>query len=153
VVNANDHHTCSFWLIAGSRVIFCACSLYLFLILIMTLTKEQKSVLAIITGLIVAGWLSQKYWFFIITGVFAISFPFPFLNKPIHACWIFISKIFNWISSHVIFTVLFFIFLTPISLIRKLFFKGPLKIHPDNTVSTFFDRNHLYSENDFINPW
>ena len=119
----------------------------------MSISKEQQSVLAIIIGLLIAGWLMNNYWLFIAAGVVAICFPFAVLNRPVHKFWMFLSETLGWVSRHIILFVLFFFFLTPISFFRKLFGGRTLMIHQKGATSAFTERSHIYSEKDFKNPW
>lgn len=62
----------------------------------------------------------------------------PLLLKNIHTVWMAFALALGWIMSRVILTILFFVVITPIGLIMRLFGKDPMsrKINPD--ASTFW---------------
>jgi hypothetical protein len=154
VADPYDNYSFSFWYFACTWLLVRIGALHLFFILIMKISKEQQSVIAITAGLLILGWLNHHYVFLAAAGIMAISFPFSFLNRPIHKGWMAISKILGWISSHVILFILFYLFLVPVSFLRKLFGKQDvMKFFSEKKSSAFYDRSHLYSSNDFINPW
>ncbi len=80
------------------------------------------SVLTLI-GLILLWKELNSFKLFIILGVALISFGMilPKLLKPIYFVWMTIATILGWIMTRVILTILFYIILTPISLIARLF--------------------------------
>jgi hypothetical protein len=119
----------------------------------MTISKERQSVLAIIAGLIAITIISRNYSFLVAGGLFAASLPFPFVCAFIHKVWMFLSDILGWISRHIILTVLFYIFLTPFAFLLRLFGKQTMQVHWEKKHSFFSERNHLYTANDFKNPW
>jgi len=149
-----DNHSFSFWRITCTWLFFCFSALYLFTILIMKISKEQQSVVAIVLGLLVIALLNHNYLFLAVAGIVALAFPFSFLNKPVHKGWMAISNILGWISSHIILFILFYLFLTPLSLLRKLLGKKDMMSHfPGKEKTAFHQRNHIYSSTDFRNPW
>ena len=58
----------------------------------------------------------------------------------------------GWFMSRVLFSVIFFVLLTPIAWLQRLFRKDTFYKSPDNT-SYFIDRDHQYSRKDVENPW
>jgi hypothetical protein len=119
----------------------------------MSISKEQKSVLAIIAGLLVVALIGHNYIFFIAAGIAAVTLPFSILNRPLHKLWILLSEILGWISRHIILFVLFYFFLTPFSFLLRLFGKQTIHTHWKNEKSLFVERKHIYTPDDFTNPW
>jgi hypothetical protein len=56
------------------------------------------------------------------------------------------------INGKILLSIVFFIFLTPIAFISKLFNKDGLQLKKTNK-SYYQDRNHQYSAKDFENTW
>lgn len=54
-------------------------------------------------------------------GLIIVGIVFPGLLKPIYLAWMTFAVILGWIMTRVILTVLFYIIVTPIGLIAKLF--------------------------------
>jgi hypothetical protein len=119
----------------------------------MKISKEQQSIIAIAAGLLVIAWARHSYIFLISGFAATIAFPFAVLNVPIHNSWMLLSKILGWISSHIILSILFYLFLTPISLLRKLMGRQDMKLLAKGKNSVFYQRNHVYNSKDFLNPW
>jgi len=119
----------------------------------MSISKEQQSVLAIIGGLLLVALISHNYIFFIIAGIAAATLPFSILYIPLHKLWTFLSNVLGWITRHIILFVLFYFFLTPFSFLLRLFGKQTMDTRWKNEKSLFTERSHVYTPDDFTNPW
>ncbi|MFI5124515.1 MAG: hypothetical protein ACHQDF_04260 [Chitinophagales bacterium] len=120
----------------------------------MKISKEQQSVLAIIAGLLAIALIKHRYAFLWAAGIMAICFPFGSLNRPVHKVWTAVSKVLGTISGQCILFILFFLFLVPLSALRKLFGKQEaMRNFRGNATSHFHQRNHLFIPKDFLNPW
>ena len=65
---------------------------------------------------------SFYHWVLIIAALFLITgFLFPILLKPVHKIWMTFALLIGFVMTRVILLVLFYIVLTPISLISRLF--------------------------------
>lgn len=120
----------------------------------MKLSKARQSIIAIAAGFLLIAWI--KHSFALLAGaiLIAATFPFPFLNIPIHNAWMFLSKILGTISSHIILFIIFYFFLTPLSFIRKIIRqRDSMKNFHGNMDSSLSIKNHEYQKKDFINPW
>ena len=148
-----DRNPFSFWYFTDRWIIFCPGTLYLFFILAMKISREQQSIIAITAGFLLLAWLKHSYVFLIAGGLVAFTFPFRAFHVPIHRSWMFLSDVLGWISSHIILSILFFLLLTPISMMRKLLGKQDMKIFAKNDRTVFYERNHVYQSKDFENPW
>jgi len=154
VVGTYDHYPLSLWRFTYIGVFFCSGTLYLLIILSMKITKEQQSIIAIVAGLLLFAWFRHSLIFLVLSSAIAATFFFSYLNTPIHKAWMGFSKILGAISSRCILFVIFYLFLTPISLLRKITRKqDPMRDFPGNESSGFYERNHLCTEKDFLNPW
>ena len=143
----------SFRDIAYRGVFFGVGSVYLFVVLAMKISKERQSVIAIVAGFLVIAWIKHSYTLLIAGAAVAVAFPFPVLYKRVHRFWMLISKVLGWISSHIILSILFYLFLTPIALLRRVMGKRDMKVLLENEESGFYERNHVYAGKDFLNPW
>jgi len=119
----------------------------------MSISKERQSVLAIIAGLLIIAIVSHNYTFLIISAIIAAALPFAILYTTIHKFWMFLSNFLGWVSRHILLLLLFYFFLTPFSLILKLFGKQTMQVRMKKEKSIFFNRNHVYTPGDFNNPW
>lgn len=153
VAGSRYNNIVPFWHTTYRRIVFGPGSVYLFLILTMKVSKEQQSIIAITAGFLVVAWIRHSYIFLLTGLVIAITFPFPVLNRLVHQCWMLLSKVLGWISSHIILSVFFYLILTPISLLRKLLGRQEMKIFSKNETTVFYKRDHIYRSGDFLNPW
>ena len=94
--------------------------------------------------LIIAGFLfwKEKESFQILLA-FGITFcifgiVIPFILKPIYWVWMIFSIILGWIMTRVILSLLFYIILTPIGLILRLFGKQFLELRWDKSKKSYW---------------
>ncbi len=85
--------------------------------------------------------------------VFAMTIPKVF--KPFAIVWFGLSHLLGDISTKLILTILFFLILTPIGLIRRLSGSDPLQLTgwPKDAASAFSHENHLYGASDITSPY
>ena len=85
---------------------------------------------------------------------FSLSILKPSLLKPLNKSWMFIGYLLSLIVSPVVFGIIFFIMITPISLLRKIFGKDELRLK-DNSSKSFWIYNNLndQSQSDFKNQF
>jgi len=77
-----------------------------------------------------------------------LVFPFTFL-------WLNLSDLLGKVMSKVILSIVFFVFVWPVSMIRKAMGKDTLNLRKfkKDTSSVFVDRNHLYTKTDLTTPY
>lgn len=80
---------------------------------------------------------------------------FPGLFRPIARLWIGISYMVGSVVSRIVLTMVFFILVTPVGVIRQLLGFDPLRLKEWKTGSgsTFKDREHLYQRKDLERPY
>jgi hypothetical protein len=87
-------------------------------------------------------WWREKsfYIYFLILSPTFILFGIilPLALKPIQKAWMGFSIILGWIVTRIVLFVLFFLVITPISLISRLFGKDFLKIKIDKKSSSYW---------------
>jgi hypothetical protein len=74
------------------------------------------------------------------------------LSELISKLWLKFSEIIGSISSKILLSIIYFVFLVPIAILYRIFNKDSLMIKNGNK-STFCKRNHKYVKDDFENPW
>jgi len=76
------------------------------------------------------------------------------LSILIAGAWLKFSKILGGISTRVILTVIYYVFLTPIAFIYKLFHRDFISLKRHSPGITYWnERNYNYTPRDFENPW
>lgn len=112
-----------------------------------------KTQLVIVVGLAVLGLLFNNHALLLISvSVGLISIFIPFLGFWLVWFWYKIAEILSKITTPIILTILFYLFITPFSWLYKLFGNKPLVLKkPEN--SMFVKRDYTYSKKDMENPW
>ena len=82
-------------------------------------------------------------------GIILILFglALPNVLKPINKIWMTLAIILGWFMSRVILIILFYLIITPIGFLWRLFRRDALKLKWDNSVSSYWeDREKQLSE-------
>lgn len=79
----------------------------------------------------------------------------PTVYKPAARIWFGFANLIGTVMSKVILTIIFFILVTPVGLIRKAMGKDSLRLHEwkKGSRSVFRIRNAKVTENDIVNPY
>lgn len=119
-------------------------------------TQKEKSLetLLLLSGaLVVAFWITNKKIFLLLSLILVfIGISSPWLSQKISWLWLKFSEALGFVMSKVILSVVFFIFLLPLSLMQKIFKKDSLSLKRKNT-SYYSERNHSYNGKDLENMW
>ncbi len=113
--------------------------------------KSNKSALrtfGITVGLIlmiIAGfffWKGKEIFYIFFTPGFALcflGFAIPYLLKPIYWIWMIFATILGWVMTRVILSLLFYVILTPIGLIARLFGKQFVELRWDKSKKSYWN--------------
>ena len=82
---------------------------------------------------------SFKYFFTIGITLFFTGITIPVVLKPIYWMWMFIATIFGWFMTRLILSILYYIVITPIGLILKLFGKEILDLKISNHETSYWN--------------
>ena len=122
--------------------------------------KSEKSDLrkfGITIGIIlvmIAGFLfwkeKESFQIFLTVGAIfcALGLAKPIILKPIYFIWMVFAVAIGWIMTRVILSLLFYLVMTPIGLIARLFRKRFLELMWDDTVSTYWNYRSDESQNE-----
>ena len=106
--------------------------------------------------LIIAGFLfwkeKESFQILLTFGVTLciLGIVIPFILKPIYWVWMIFATILGWIMTRVILSLLFYIIVTPIGLILRLFGKQFLELRWDKSKESYWNfrtNEHLKKEN------
>ena len=121
--------------------------------------KSEKSDLrkfGIIVGivlLIIAGFFflkeKESFQLFLTIGtvLFVTGIVIPFTLKPIYWVWMVFSTILGWFMTRVILSLLFYVILTPIGLIARLFGKQFLGFKMDRSKQSYWNMKTVEASN------
>jgi hypothetical protein len=125
---------------------------------IIGITKKQSVEFGLVTILatnLLAIYFKQNYFVFAAFLLTLITLLVPIVFNPFAAFWFRLSKILSSIGSRVFLTIVFFIVVTPVGLVRRLMKRDNLKIDQfkKSTKSVMTDRDHLYTTGDFTDTF
>lgn len=116
--------------------------------------KSKETVLVITVGFLLLYMLLKRVIFLDIALVVGLAGIFSFyLSEKIDWFWNKLSVLLGAISNGVLLTLVFFLVLTPIGLIRRLRRKGGMTYFDREKTSNFSDRAHPFSKEDLENTW
>ena len=116
--------------------------------------EKLKALLVIVTGLSILYLIfDAKPFIYVAVGIGTASLLIPGIGTLIVKIWFKISEILGWFTSKVLLSVVFFLFLLPVSILWRLFSKNPLNLKSRNKNTIFSDRNHQYTKSDLENIW
>jgi hypothetical protein len=78
--------------------------------------------------------MSYRSWSLVLAGLLILpALAFPKILALPHKGWMALSELLGWINTRIILGVIFFVLLTPIGIIRRLFGKDPMgrRLRPD----------------------
>lgn len=121
-------------------------------------TKKENidSGLGLLVLLILLGlWQHSLIFYKISVGVALIAMIQPLLIYPFTFLWLNISDLLGKIMSKLLLTIIFFVVLCPMAIIRHLRRKDSLLLNKFKKTqnSVFVERNHTFIKSDLINPF
>lgn len=116
---------------------------------------KLKALLVIVTGLVVLGILSKGKpgWFYAAGSVGVLSLAIPAIGDGILWLWFKIAEVLGWINSRILLSLIFFVFLYPISWLMKISSKNMMFLKRVKNNSVYAERNHKYKKEDLENIW
>jgi len=119
-------------------------------------TENNKgTLLVIVTGLSLIGILlkiQNLVTISVLIGVLSIASKF--FEKWIVFSWLKIGHYLGWINSRILLSLVYFIFLVPLSLLRKLLSKKSPILLKNNIDSFWIDRGNIFfGKEDLVNPF
>jgi len=117
-------------------------------------SNTYKTLLVMVTGSLVF------YYFFrldvlvyISLGIGILAIISSRIAAGIEWLWLKLAQGLGWINSRILLSVVYFLFLFPLALLRRIFQKETnWKLNKDKS-SFYVERNHTYTKEDLINPW
>lgn len=115
-------------------------------------TYETISILAFFS--IAAGlWFQQPGFFY---AALLFLFLVIFVKKAatwIAWGWLQFAHVLGTVNTKIILSLIFFLMLTPIAFVYRLFYRDSLKIKSKDSSSEWHDRHHSYTKSDLEKAW
>ncbi len=116
--------------------------------------KSKETVLVITVGFVVLYLVFKNKLFLYLALTVGLAGVFSFyLSEKIDWAWRKLSWGLGEISNRVLLTVVFFLVLTPVGLIRRMRKKNRMSFFDEKATSNFSDRDHLFRGKDLENTW
>ncbi|MBT8377590.1 MAG: hypothetical protein KJN64_00010 [Ignavibacteria bacterium] len=105
-------------------------------------------VLVIIAAVLFYSGKSSATYFAIIGAVLILAAViYSKILKPLNKIWMSLAIVLGFFMSRVILTILFYLVLTPIGLLAKLFGKKFMKLEYDKSVDTYWEKRQVKEKN------
>jgi hypothetical protein len=87
--------------------------------------------------------------------VHVVNMIWPIIYKPVAVVWLGVSHLMGTVMSKVLLSILFFLVITPIGVLRRLFGKDSLKLRDFKASrdSATVERNHVFTAQDIEKPY
>lgn len=118
--------------------------------------RTLETMLVITVGLLVLHLIFKNSWLLTAALVLGLIGIFSnFLSEKITLGWMKFAEVLGRVNAAVLLSVVFFLFVTPIAFVRKLFTKkDPLRLrNARNAPTVYEERNHAYGAKDLENTW
>ncbi len=112
--------------------------------------------MAVVLGfLIVAATRKREGYLLLALTFHVINMIVPQIYRPIAIVWLGLSDLMGEVASKVMLSIVFFLVVTPIGLIRRMFGKDSMRLRDfkASTDSVMLERNHLFVSRDIESPY
>ena len=120
------------------------------------INKAKDTGLALVLILLIIEYVRRPDWLVICAmTVLVLTMTCPAVFKPLAKIWFGFSHLLGTIVSRIILSLVFFLIVTPMGLIRKAFGADPMKtkLWKKGDGSVLVERNHLYTKEDIEKPY
>jgi hypothetical protein len=98
-------------------------------------------VLLLIASFLIWKQKPSQYYFLAIGGVLILSgLLFPTFLRPLNKAWMILSILLGWLMTRVILSILFYLVITPISIIARIFGKEFLDLKIDKSRASYWEK-------------
>jgi hypothetical protein len=121
-----------------------------------SLSQAKDTGMAMVLICLLIGVLADKAQFFVIAiPVLVMNMIFPGFYRPIAKVWLGLSTILGTIMSKILLSLMFFLIVTPIGVVRKLLGADSLnlKIWNKENSTVFKIRDHTYASDEIEKPY
>jgi len=122
------------------------------------ITKDQSrdtGMAMVLLLLIVAASRKKEGYLFVAMALHVINMIWPQVYRPVAVIWLGISDLIGSVVSRILLSLVFFLVVTPIGLLRRLSGKDSLKLRAFKAGqgSVMLERNHVFTAQDLERPY
>jgi multisubunit Na+/H+ antiporter MnhG subunit len=122
------------------------------------ITPEQakdSGLALVLIALILALWGPTKYFLPLGMVLLVLVMTAPAMFGPFAKLWLGVSHVVGSLVSRVLLTVLFYVLVTPVGLLRRMMGKDAMQLRSwkQGTRSVFRERNQLFAPEDLDHPY
>lgn len=119
-----------------------------------TEAENLKTLIVLALALLSAHLIWQWSWALWLTVMFLVIAAFSqYFTSRIAWIWLSFAHVIGKVNSTLILSLSFFLVLTPLAWLRKLFVRNSLDLQIPQKRTLFHTRNHRYTPQDLENPW
>lgn len=116
--------------------------------------KNLQILLGLAAGMVVLFFIFKSAVFLAIAVGVCVAGLFSMrLATLIAGAWMKVANLFGLILNTVLLSLVFFVLLTPLALIRKIAGKSPILLRPTHGDTYFHARDHKYEKSDLQDMW
>ena len=117
--------------------------------------KDLKTLAVVAVACVLAGrFTAAASWYWLALALLCLGL---FFKKPaafVAGAWLKFGHILGTINSRIILTLIYYLALTPLALLKKLFSEDSLRLKKKPHGESYYEpRNHLYAPADLEKPW
>lgn len=122
------------------------------------ITKDQSrdTGMAVVLLLLILFATRKREWMlFGAMALHVLNMIVPQIYRPVAVVWLGLSEVLSAVSSKILLSIVFFVVVTPIGILRRLFGKDSLKLRSFKASedSVMVERNHKFSGRDMERPY
>ncbi len=116
--------------------------------------KQLETMLTIAVGFFLVAWTTKNKFVFLFALLMGLVGMFSkTLTNYISHGWMKVGEAMGAVSSRIILSTIYFLFLFPIALLYRIGRKDTLQLKKTESASYFIARNLRYEAKDLKNPW
>ncbi len=116
--------------------------------------QNLRTLVVLAMGLLVLFLVFHKPWIsWIALGVLLIAAFSDWLSAKVAWLWLKLAELLGKVNSRVLLSLVFFIFLVPLALVRRIFVRNALDLKRPAENTLYKTRNHRFTAQDLENPW
>jgi hypothetical protein len=122
------------------------------------LTKDQckdTGMAMVLILLLVALAAKRNYVIFCAIGLLVLDMIRPQIFRPVAVIWFGLAELLGMVTSRVVLSIIFFVVVTPVGLVRRLLGADTLKLKlfKRGHESVMEERNHTFCADDIVKPY